>query len=115
MYKGTKALVMHALITAEVNGVRDAFLADTMREWPNDVPSWPGEVAIAASKAWRFVDEMYEIAATQRDAGLPGELFDGIAAAYERAARTELGRTAPEDVDRAASAADVIARLQLDR
>lgn len=113
MYKGTHALVMQALITADTYGVRDQFLADTAQAWPDDVPGWHTGVAIAASKAWRFVDEMHEIAATQRSAGLPDALFEGVAQAYERAARTPLGRTPLEDVDRSASVSAVLDGLRL--
>ncbi len=112
MYKGTKALVMQALLTADAHGVREEFLADTAREWPDAVPTWHLDVAVSATKAWRFVDEMHEIARTQQAVGLPGELFEGVAAAYERAARTELGASSPEDVDRAASVDEVLARLR---
>lgn len=38
MYKGTKALIMQAMLTADAHGVREEFLADTAREWPDDVP-----------------------------------------------------------------------------
>jgi 3-hydroxyisobutyrate dehydrogenase-like beta-hydroxyacid dehydrogenase len=113
MYKGTKALIMQALLTAEAHSVRAEFLADTRRAWPDDVPTWHTDVAVAASKAWRFVDEMHEIARTQRDAGLPGALFEGVAAAYERAAGTELGHTDPEGVDRTATVDAVIAALKI--
>lgn len=111
MYKGTKALVMHALVVAEAHGVTEAFLADTARAWPDDVPGWPRDVAVASSKAWRFVDEMHEIAATQAEAGLPAELFEGVAAAYVRASRTELGQRPPEDVPADVTAATVVAAL----
>ena len=112
MYKGTQALVMQALITADSYGVRDQFLADTAQAWPDDVPGWHTSVAIAASKAWRFVDEMHEIASTQRSAGLPDALFEGVAAVYERAARTPLGRTPVEEVNRSASVDEVLAGLR---
>ena len=112
MYKGTKALIMQALLTAEAHGVREEFLADTARVWPAEVPEWHHDVALAASKAWRFVDEMHEIASTQRDAGLPGALFDGVAAAYARTAQTELGHTDPEAVDRLVSIDAVLAALR---
>ena len=112
MYKGTKALEMQALLTADAHGVREEFLADTAREWPDAVPRWHLDVAVAATKAWRFVDEMQQIARTQSDVGLPAELFEGVAAAYTRAAETELGQSAPEDVDRASSVEDVMARLR---
>ena len=41
---------------------------------------------------------MREIAQTQASAGLPRELFEGVAAAYEALSKRELARTAPEDV-----------------
>lgn len=98
LYKGTKALVMHALLTAERHGVLEHVLADTSRAWPQEVPRWPHDIALAAAKAGRFVGEMHEIARTQADAGLPREMFDGIAAAFARAAATPLGRRDPEQV-----------------
>jgi 3-hydroxyisobutyrate dehydrogenase-like beta-hydroxyacid dehydrogenase len=113
MYKGTHALVMQALLTAEANGVREQFLDDTARRWPADVPHWHIDVAVAASKGWRFVDEMNEIARTQADAGLPADLFEGVAAAYERAARTELGHADPEHVDPCATVDAVVAGLRI--
>ena len=113
MYKGTHALVMQALLTAEANGVREQFLDDTARRWPADVPHWHIDVAVAASKGWRFVDEMNEIAQTQADAGLPAGLFEGVAAAYEWAARTELGHADPEHVDLSASVESVVAGLRV--
>ena len=113
MYKGTQALVMHALLTAEANGVREQFLDDTARRWPADVPHWHTDVAVAASKAWRFVDEMKEIARTQADAGLPAGLFEGVAVAYERAARTVLGHTLPEQVDPSATVNAVVSGLRI--
>jgi 3-hydroxyisobutyrate dehydrogenase-like beta-hydroxyacid dehydrogenase len=111
MYKGTKALVMQALMTAESFGVREEFLLDTSQVWPDEVPGWHRDVAVAASKAWRFVDEMHQIAATQRAAGLPAELFEGVAAAYARAATTALGQVAPEDIDPGVSVDEVLAGL----
>jgi len=112
MYKGTNALVMQALLTADAHGVREQFLADTAREWPDAVPTWHLDVAVAATKAWHFVDEMHEIARTQQAVGLSPELFEGVAAAYERATRTRLGTGSPEDVDRGAGVEDVLALLR---
>lgn len=112
LYKGTRALVMHALVVAEAHGVTDEFLADTARVWPDDVPGWPRDVAVASSKAWRFVDEMHEIAATQADVGLPAGLFEGMAAAYLQASASALGQTQPEDVPDDVSARDVVRGLR---
>jgi hypothetical protein len=38
------------------------------------------------AKAWRFEGEMYEIAATFREAGLPGEFHQAAAQVYKRLA-----------------------------
>lgn len=109
MYKGSKALVLHAMLTAREHGVLDEFLADVAREWPEQVPQWHTDIALAATKAARFTDEMREIATTQAEAGLPAALFDGVAAAYERVAATPLGHQVPEAVDGPAPVADVLA------
>ena len=91
-YKGEKALIAQALLTADAHGVGDVVL-DDLGARAGDA----GTVATAAAKAWRFVDEMREIAATQGAAGLPPELFEGVARAYEElAVRTRVA--APEDV-----------------
>jgi 3-hydroxyisobutyrate dehydrogenase-like beta-hydroxyacid dehydrogenase len=112
MYKGTNALIMHAMLTAQAHSVLDDFLADVAHAWPDQVPTWHLDVARAATKSARFVDEMHEIARTQGGVGLPSELFEGVAAAFAQAATTRLGRTAPEQVDRTASAHDVLAGLE---
>ena len=109
MYKGTNALVMQAMLTAHANGVLDAFLADVAAMWPDRVASWHLDIALAATKSGRFADEMREIARAQADAGLPGELFHGVAAAFEWAAGSRLGHTAPERLPPSASVAEVLA------
>ncbi len=112
MYKGVKALVLAALLTAEAHGVREQFLADVARVWPEDVPRWHTDVAVATAKAWRFVEEMREISRTQEGVGLPPELFDGVAALYTYAAATPLGRTPLEALDRSAAVEEVLAGLR---
>lgn len=112
MYKGTNALVMQAILTASHFGVLDAFLEDVSRIWPDNVPRWPREVALSATKSGRFVDEMREIAATQAEAGLPAELFLGVAETFIRAAATELGHAAPESVADDIGLPEVIERLR---
>ena len=57
VYKGTAALYVHAMVTAQRHGVLDAVLNDLTRIEPRDV-------AKAATKAHRYVGEMHEIAAT---------------------------------------------------
>jgi 3-hydroxyisobutyrate dehydrogenase-like beta-hydroxyacid dehydrogenase len=93
--KGHQALLAHALLTAEHHGVLETVLADLRLDFPDDdVP----HAAAAATKAWRFVDEMTEIAATQAAAGLTPDLFTAMATVYRRLATSEWGARRPEDV-----------------
>jgi 3-hydroxyisobutyrate dehydrogenase-like beta-hydroxyacid dehydrogenase len=70
------------------------------------------QIATAATKAWRFVPQMREIATTQRAAGLRGDLFEAMAMVYEQLARTELARHDPETSDRDANPTEIAARLR---
>lgn len=97
VYKGTQALLMQAMRTAAAHGVLAEVLAD-LAEGGHPAPT-PG-VVTAATKARRYAPEMREIAATQRDAGLPASLFESFAEVYERVAGTELAGGDPESVDR---------------
>jgi 3-hydroxyisobutyrate dehydrogenase-like beta-hydroxyacid dehydrogenase len=112
IYKGTNALIMEALLTASAHGVLDEFIADVSHVWPDHVPKWHLDVAMAATKSARFVAEMHEIALTQSAQGLPAALFEGVAAVYERSASTKLGRIPPEKMSPATSMEEVIAGLR---
>jgi 3-hydroxyisobutyrate dehydrogenase-like beta-hydroxyacid dehydrogenase len=93
--KGHQALLAHALLTAEHHGVLDTVLADLQLDFPHDDVA---HATAAASKAWRFVAEMDEIAATQADAGLTAELFAAMAEVYRRLATSAAGSGRPEDL-----------------
>lgn len=93
--KGHQALLAHALLTAEHHGVTDTVLADLQLDFPHDDVR---DAAVAATKAWRFADEMDEIAATQADAGLTPDLFAAMAELYRRLATSPYGTTRPEDL-----------------
>jgi hypothetical protein len=79
--KGTTALLTAILGMVEKEGVRaelagqwgDTFTEQTVRR-----------VCANTAKAWRFVGEMHEIAATFRGAGLPGGFHQAAAEVYER-------------------------------
>lgn len=111
MYKCTTALILQAMLTAQHHGVLQLFLDDTARAWPDRVPHWHRDVALAATKAGRFVEEMRQIAITQVGAGQERQLFSGVAAAYARVSRSPLGRSAPESVDPDVSVDSVLAGL----
>ncbi|HWQ13051.1 MAG TPA: DUF1932 domain-containing protein [Roseiflexaceae bacterium] len=82
--KGTTALLAAILATAERLAVREALAA----QWDQDGPAFTAQaerrVQQATAKAWRFVGEMEEIAATFRSAGLPGEFHQAAAEIYAR-------------------------------
>jgi 3-hydroxyisobutyrate dehydrogenase-like beta-hydroxyacid dehydrogenase len=98
VYKGTGALLAHALLTAKRHGVVDDVLDDLGSSYPQLVRGVPRSLARAATKAERYVGEMEEIARTQADAGLPAELFVGMAAAYAAMAQAPLAAGFPEEV-----------------
>jgi 3-hydroxyisobutyrate dehydrogenase-like beta-hydroxyacid dehydrogenase len=69
--KGSAALLIAVRALAIAEGVE----GDLIEEWRRSIPDLPSrsEMAVAnnARKAWRFVGEMEQIAATFRDADLP--------------------------------------------
>ena len=73
-------------------------VADLRAAAPELVASVERRLAVAATKAHRYVGEMHEIAATQEAAGLTPSLFEAIAEIYEALAETPLARSSPEDV-----------------
>ncbi|GLZ52113.1 DUF1932 domain-containing protein [Actinomycetospora sp. NBRC 106378] len=93
--KGFTGLLAQALVTAEHHGVLDAVLADLRLDFPT---AGARAAAVAATKAWRFVDEMTAIADTQAGAGLTRSLFDGVAEVYRDLATSAYGDRRPEDV-----------------
>lgn len=94
--KGSSALLSAILATAERLGVREALY----QQWTRDDPKMVGQVAQrvrgSAVKAWRFVGEMEEIAATFREAGLPGEFHDAAAMVYSKLASFKDAQPPPE-------------------
>jgi 3-hydroxyisobutyrate dehydrogenase-like beta-hydroxyacid dehydrogenase len=93
--KGHQALLAQAVVTAAEHGVLEAVLEDVRLDFPDaGVPT----AAAAATKAWRFVDEMTEIAATQADAGLTPELGEALATVYRALATSAWGARRPDEV-----------------
>lgn len=108
VYKGLTAILTEAVRAADHYGV----LAEVLADLAQDGYQPAAQIALAATKAWRYVPEMREIAATQAAAGLPPELFEAIALVYEQVAGTPLARQHPETVDHAISPADVVTGLR---
>lgn len=84
--KGTAALLMAIRALAAQAGVDDALL----REWERSQPQLTAQAERAVrsntAKAWRFVGEMEEMAATFERAGLPGGFAQAAAEIYRRLA-----------------------------
>jgi 3-hydroxyisobutyrate dehydrogenase-like beta-hydroxyacid dehydrogenase len=97
--KGTSALLMAVRALAAREGVDDALLA----EWHRSQPDLPRKSEAAARdnarKAWRFVGEMDEIAATFEAAGLPGGFHQACGEIYRRLAAFKDVTTPPTMAD----------------
>jgi 3-hydroxyisobutyrate dehydrogenase-like beta-hydroxyacid dehydrogenase len=79
--KGTTALLTAILGMVEKEGVR----AELAEQWGETFTEQTvRRVCANTAKAWRFVGEMHEIAATFKGAGLPGGFHEAAAEVYER-------------------------------
>jgi len=81
--KGSIALACAVLAAAEQLDVFE----DLKRQWERSGPSLPElerEISRSAPKAWRFTDEMHEIAATFEGAGLPAGFHQAAAEIFRR-------------------------------
>ncbi len=112
MYKGSTALLAHALLTAHAHGVLPQVLDDLHDSFPAQIDRAARSIAVSTTKSARFVGEMREIAATQAGAGLTPALFEAMADVYAAFAESELAAEAPEDVERAPVLEDVLDRLK---
>jgi 3-hydroxyisobutyrate dehydrogenase-like beta-hydroxyacid dehydrogenase len=94
--KGTTALLCAILATAESLGVREALA----QQWTHDNAGFAEDTAQrvrrVTAKAWRFVGEMEEIAATFRAAGMPGDFHAAAADVYRRLAHFKDAGATPE-------------------
>ena len=111
MYKGSGALLAHALLTAHAHGVLPQVLDDLRDSFPKQIDRAARLLAGSATKADRYVGEMREIAATQAAAGLTPALFDAMAEVYEAVARSSLAAEAPEAIPPEPELEDVLARI----
>jgi len=82
--KGSAALLLAVCALASAEGVEDSLV----REWKISQPELSaraeGAARSNAKKAWRFIGEMEEIAATFAAAGLPDAFHQGAAEIYRR-------------------------------
>ena len=111
MYKGSTALLAHALLTAHAHGVLPQVLDDLGDSFPRQIPRAARLLAVSTTKAERYVGEMHEIAATQASVGLTPALFEAMAEIYAAFAETSLGAEAPEAIPAEPELGQVLDRL----
>src|SRR5690242_19297760 len=101
--KGLTALYAQAIRAADHYGVAEAVHAD-LADAGFDLTR---DVAVAATKAHRFVPEMREIALAQAGAGLTVALFAAFAEVWADVASTPLAESDPESVPSTVTLAEV--------
>lgn len=82
--KGSQALLLSIRAAAAVSGVESELLAEWQHSQPGLVERSEAVAAGSAPKAWRWVDEMLEIARFLEDHGLPRGSFDAAATIFQR-------------------------------
>jgi 3-hydroxyisobutyrate dehydrogenase-like beta-hydroxyacid dehydrogenase len=82
--KGTSALILSVRALAAIEGVEDALLGEWRISQPQLVKRAEDAASGSAPKAWRFVGEMEEIAATFAAAGLPDGFHQAAAEVWRR-------------------------------
>jgi 3-hydroxyisobutyrate dehydrogenase-like beta-hydroxyacid dehydrogenase len=89
--KGSTALLTAVRALADAEGVGDALLESWARLSPELAEQSLRSASGAAPKAWRWVGEMHEIAASFEAVGLPGGFHRAAADVYERLAAFKVG------------------------
>jgi 3-hydroxyisobutyrate dehydrogenase-like beta-hydroxyacid dehydrogenase len=97
--KGTAALLLAARALARTEGVEDALLAEWELSQPGLAERSGGAARSAATKGWRWVAEMEEIAASMAGAGLPDGFHQAAAEIFRRSPHAEPDEPAGGAVD----------------
>jgi 3-hydroxyisobutyrate dehydrogenase-like beta-hydroxyacid dehydrogenase len=87
--KGTAALILAVRGLARAAGVEDALLAEWRESQPGLASTSQRAASSAATKGWRWVGEMEEIAASMAAAGLPRGFHEAAAEIFRRSPRSE--------------------------
>ena len=91
--KGSSALLLAARALARAGGVERTLIAEWQLSQQALGDQSERSASAAASKGWRWVAEMEEIAASMAAAGLPSGFHEAAADIYDRASRAELPAT----------------------
>ncbi|MCJ7594255.1 MAG: DUF1932 domain-containing protein [Desulfobacterales bacterium] len=96
--KGTTALFGAILGAAEGLGVREELEKQWSRDGSGLAEQAKQRVRSSTAKAWRFIGEMEEIAATLKEAGMPGGFHTAAADIYRRMAHFK-GLESPPSIE----------------
>ncbi len=109
--KGLQALGTELLLAAKVMGLEEVLRAEQAQSTP-DVLAWlQRSVPTMPPKAYRWVGEMEEIAATFQGLGMTPNILQGAADLYRFIAETPIGKESPENRDRSRSLDGVVSAL----
>ncbi len=106
--KGTSALLLACRALARAEGVERTLLAEWALSQPGLAARSEGAAGAAASKGWRWIGEMEEIAAAMTAAGLPAGFHEAAADIYNRASHADGTRVRRPAAPEPASALDSI-------
>lgn len=109
--KGTTALATELLVAAELMGLGEALRAELRSSQPATLASFERGVPGMPPKAYRWVGEMEEIAATFGALGLTPLIHEGAAAMYHLVAESPLGTETPEARSRGQTLDEVVSVL----
>lgn len=109
--KGLQALGTELLVAARLMGLEDTLRAEQEQSTP-DVLAWLQRATpTMPPKAYRWVGEMEEIAATFASLGMTPAIFQGAADLYRFIAETPIGKESPETRDRSRGLDGVVGAL----
>ncbi len=106
--KGTSALHAAALTAAEVMGLGEELLAEFAESQSQRLKAMGGVNSLSA-KAFRWIGEMREIAATYERAGVSPGFHEGAEHIFRLIAESPIGDERPETVDRGRTLEETVA------
>ncbi|MCY3554231.1 MAG: DUF1932 domain-containing protein [Gemmatimonadetes bacterium] len=106
--KGTSALHAAALTAAEVMGLSEELLAEFAESQGQRLRAMGGVNSLSA-KAFRWIGEMQEIAATYERAGVSPGFHEGAEHIFRLIAESPIGHERPETVDRSRTLVETVA------
>lgn len=109
--KGLTALGTELLVAARLLGIESELRAEQEASVPDLIGSLLRSLPSMPPKAYRWVGEMEEIAATFAEVGLTPKILEGAAELYGFVADTPLGQEKPETRDPNRSGDGVVAAL----